>query len=487
MTTPATSADIAALQKVLHNDAYAYSRDMLAAVNGMRDAILAALKAAPASTAAPAAGPSTPAASDDPTKPSPENTSSARLGDQIVGAKTVTDDSGTIYSLLSPVPAGTYGLAIGSTVLKQSPGDVGDGSIVDQLLKRSGKVYGRWRAGFWKYNEPSMGFGFYNAIPPGAVTPATIAAAAAASVPQDIPLPARNPIAPGSNGNVVRVSPGQLAAVVPTLKDGDTLMLAPGSYNERIPIFNASVLVTGDPTQPKPHLSGAGLTDQLAYHKGLLVGATDLLVDWLIISDVAMDEAGHGSTACIRPNDGCPYIGVRRVECYNSQFAVAGGGFPCHFDIGDGHDFHDCGHDDGSHCMYISAGGTVLDLYDGTVHSPNTAHAVKSRADVTRLKNEVVSSATGSCLNVPDGSKGASSADGVTFVKPPGSGDHKVLTVGDESGKNGTTPFTVTNSVFDCQCDNPFIKTDFGSSVVLGAGVTFKGTKPTAQGTVSGL
>lgn len=485
---PATSADIATQTKTQHNDAYAYSRDVIAAqkagdaatgakldlLHSDLQALIAQLKAgatvSPAASATASTG-STPAAAvnyfpADATQapfPSPENSSIIRLGDKIGGAAYLRDQIGAIHQLV-PVDAKTANA--GYLVNGVAPNNGNIGPFYVQLLLRSGDVYAQISTGQWAKFEPSAG-GLRAATPPDIVTAASAAAAAA---PFALPvLPNRYSPAPGTSGRVLAVCATctytTVTAAITAAADGDTVDIT-GSYREGIPAIEKSLLLRST-TKAKldftgVQLAGGGL--------GGIVPRRDIIVDGLELTGAGMAETSAGGTGCIRTG-AAVYVTVRNSYIHDCQDGISGG-FASVFDVSDTVLDHNGLGDGYTHNTYFFDGVLQVTLTRVTSTNARAGHEIKSRAFVTTIKDsKFVGAAAGannddaSVLDFPNG--GLVTITNSTVTKQAGAMNHLLIGYALENSNNKLAPFTMTGGALIGLCDSPLVAGRGGSTMTF--------------------
>ena len=499
LAQPATSADIAAQTRTLHNDLYAYTSNIVAALkaqpadpagigprldalHGDLQALLAQLKAMPATAATgtaavtgvaasvtPAADLYFPASPANAKFPSPDDSRMLRNADGTIGGTPYLEDkTGAVHQLVAVTP-GTSGYTVNGTPVKLYDPTI----TMVQLLTRQGQVYAEQAGGQWTLFNPAMG-GSYNAsLPDAAVAGAATPTAAAPAVPA---LPAPYATAPGSSGKTLTVgtAAGQFATFTAALAasaDGDTIEVGTTHVHEAIPLIAHAVLIHG---------GFYDCTDTtLAQGKGCLVNAVDVVYDTVDVTGAGIHETSAGGTAGIRPA-GTSYVTVKNSNLHGNQNGIAGGGLPWVLDVQDTIlDSNGLG-DGYTHNLYASTGTIRVTLERVTSTNPKGGHDIKSRAPLF--------SATGCTLSgdeteidLPDGTATPAVVTNTAITKVQGAANHRIIGYGEESQTNGTAGMLLNGDTITGG-DAPFIQ---GTGVITFDAATVAkivGTKPTAQG-----
>lgn len=489
--------------RVQHNDA-AVLGSKLDALHADMQALIKQLQSAPATAASTStsssAGTSVATSTDaiaakfftaDPGNaafPSPENSRIVRLNGVISGRPYLLASDGSVHQLVAPTAAGPHGYTVNGQMVTGG----GSGDVYNQLLVRQGKVFAQLASGQWQQFNPGMASMYNASLPDAYQTDAsgqTTSTVANSSVTAPTPA-ARNAIAPGSTGKILKVCASgcayrTLTAAIGAAANGDTVDLGPGTYKEAPPAIAVSLKIMWEKGAV---LDLTGLTSSLAHGKGAIVPMNDLLLVNPVITGTAMDQGSAQGTAAIRPETGCNYIDIQGGELYGNQNGVAGGGIPVVLTMTDTY-LHDNGlGDGGTHNIYMSTGTLKVILKNVRSLNPNGGHALKDRAFDTSVTGGVFEAFSAASIDIPQGSVSQAVLDGVIITKKAGAYNHTVLDYATENTTSGNGGLLIKNSTLNLLCDNPAILVGAGSVVTIDPSTKITGTKPTAQGgTVKGL
>ncbi len=501
LAQPASSTDIAAQTKTLHNDLYAATNAIVAQLKANAgseaakldllhndiQALIVQLKAAPAGVGAVAttgSGPASdaayfPASSGDALFPSPENSRMSRNADGTIGGRPYLLDQDGVQTRLVPVIPPTEadkaagrqdaGIEIAGQRRTHYLGTTISGAIV-----RGKQVYVQLSGGQWQHFEPAMG-SFYNAALPDVASAAGPGAATTTSASTTLPAPYA--VAPGSSGRVLTAVPGQVASVLATAQDGDTLVLD-GHYAETVPLIGVSLLVRLMPG------TVVDFTDQeLAQGKGGFVPARDFILEGptvdkaaAIVTGAGIKETSAGGTACVRPA-ATSYITIRgNIDLTKCQNGVAGGGFPWVLDMVDT-TLDGNGLGDGYTHNAYPADAIRVSLTRVTSRNPRGGHAFKARTAMFSAVGGSFS-ADETLIDLPNGTATVATLSGVTLTKNPGAANHRLIGYGEEGASKGAAGMVVTGGTVTGG-DGSFIQ---GVGTVTFDGTAMVGTRPAGQG-----
>ena len=512
---PASSADIAAQTRTLHNDLYLYSREIIAAIKaqpsdgavtgpkldalgGKLDvlhtdlqALIAQLKGgtaiAPGTVAVPAAATDYfPASAADAPFPSPENSRSVRNLDGTIGGRPyLVDDGGAIFRLLpATLGDGKSGLARNSRVFENADNNAGE--VAASIIMRGGRVYTAIVGGQIKRFDDGMG-GFYNTDLPALATASVGGATATPAVVTPVTPPARYAVAPGSDAScVLKAAPGQVATVLPTAHDGCTLLLD-GRYAEPFPTIGVSLLVK---------LAAGTVLDftnqPLALGKGGLVPMRDFEVTGPgVIMGAGIKEGGAGGTAGMRSGAKIWMRASGGVTVQGNQNGISGGDGGGAIELDDVILRHNGLGDGQTHNIYVFGGAARFTANKLVSDDPRVGHPVKSRALETIITNSTLTGAAAglypddsSVLDVPDG--GTVTITNTKITKLAGSANHALIGLAVESGKNGVTTLAMSGGALVGICDNPIVQGRAGTTMTF-AGVAKTGDIKVQGSTATGL
>ena len=482
--TPATSADIHAL----HNDLYALGTRVETALAPLKD-ILAAIKAggvvaAPVAGTAPtptAADPYFPAHAGDALFPSPENSHMVREADgTISGRPYLIDSDGTVHTLgAQHVPA--FGWYVGGKEIPSYYSEQTPPGVCETIIVRQGKVYGQANTGNWVWSNPAMGGNTYNTSLPDAWAAGT-SASTPVTPPAAIQPVAPSAVQPGTSGTVLTAAPGQIAAVLATAKDGDTLVLD-GQYAEPVPAINVALKV-----QLKAGTVLDFTNQTLAQGKGGFVPTKDFWLDGPgTIKGAGIKEAYAGGTAGVRFGAACNIKITGGVTFTGNQNGVSGGDGVGSTLLMEDVTLDGNGLGDGqTHNIYAFAGMAKLVWNRVTSKNAKVGHEFKSRCGDNTLTDCILTDAPAgmygddsTVLDLPDG--GNLVLNNCTITKLAGALNHGLVGLGMESKALGVGTLTMKGGTIDAECDSPTIQSANAGVATL-SGVTIKGTKPVGQG-----
>lgn len=445
-----------------------------------RAALLSLLHATGTGTTPPVVPP--PTATDffpaDPTTAplSPENSTIQILNGAVAGRPYLVDSNASIWTL--SIVNGLGVAHVGNTVVKG--GGSADG--INQLLVRQGQVWCILATGPTQWWNPGMASLYNGTMPPAWTTPG-----GGAAQPPTVPTaPTPSAVAPGSSGKIIQCGSGQaiatLTAALATAVAGDTIKVAPGTYQESPPAWTVPLLIDlGGAT-----FDATGMTATLARGKGVLVPGADSIIQNGTVVNAAMDQTVGQLTSAIRPDDGCGYLTIKNMALHNNQCGIGHGGFNCVIDVS--------GSDISSNGLKVNTGSLTHNLYTGVEcvkltltnvvsTAPNEAHAVKHRGAEMIVNGGTFEATNGSCFDRPNGSATQDQIIGATLIKQAGSPDHKIIDYAEESQSNGLAGMLLKGGAIQALCDNPLIN-GAGGTITIDPTCALSGNPITAAGVV---
>ena len=422
----------------------------------------------------------------DPTQApvSPENSEIMLFGGKVVGPAYLKDKNGSLYTLVLDTngDGNAYAYINGSTKADTNP--------VTVLLVRQSNVYFQVSTGQWQVFNPAMGSSYNTSLPPAN----TSVSSTGVAVPAMPALPTPSAIAPGSSGKIINCGTGQalatLSAGIAAASAGDTVVLAPGTYNEAPPSINVPILLNlGTAT-----VDGTGLTASLAGGGlGLIVPNADIIIQGGTITGAAMDQTSAQMTSGIRPNGKCGYLTIKGTTFTKNQVGL-GVGFPVVVKVSDA-TFTDNGLGDESgatHNMYVNGISLELDNVTSIINPTATGplgllqgHAVKTRSNSLSITGGTFQASHATPIDIPNGSTTQVTITNATINKTAADDNHGVLGYGMEGPTNGLAGVAITGGTINALCPSPIWQGEGGTLTL--SKVTINGGPIVAQGiTVTG-
>ncbi|MET0048735.1 MAG: chondroitinase-B domain-containing protein [Sedimenticola sp.] len=238
-------------------------------------------------------------------------------------------------------------------------------------------------------------------------------------------------------------------------KDGQIILLRAGEYRRAGIIRANRVTVLAEP--------GAHVTEAAADGKGAIVlRGNGLVVDGLECSRITV---GSGNGACLRQDQGD--FTLRGVHFHHSQMGVLTGHKGGRITIEDSY-FHDSGrYRPGAlgHNIYVNSGELYF-LRSWSLRAANQGHELKSRANVTTIKDSILASINSQdsrLIDLPHG--GVLSISNSVLAEGPMSSNWDMIGYGLES-KNGRK--LRPRNTIEIR-DNVFVSDRFGTAHMLHA------------------
>jgi hypothetical protein len=221
-----------------------------------------------------------------------------------------------------------------------------------------------------------------------------------------------------------------LTAALAAARDGDTLVMSPGLYEEAAVVARNGLHIIAEP--------GAHMRGKAAGGKGaLVVAGNGTVIEGLECSDIQVSD---GNGACIRLEG--RDLTLRGVNFHDSQEGVLSGSNTGVVTIEDSM-FSRLGKYGQAHGIYIGGGvGSGLSVTRSHfLHTRSEGHAIKSRAMVNTIRDNVIASldqVDSRAIDLPNG--GSNLITGNIIEESPESSNWDAIGIGLELGKAPNDP-----------------------------------------------
>ena len=246
------------------------------------------------------------------------------------------------------------------------------------------------------------------------------------------------------------VGPGQayatIAAAVAASRDGDTVVVLPGTYVDDYAEIRTRITLRG--TAGRTVLKA---TTNSPNRKGILLTDTDITISGLTFTGARVSDDDGGNGAGIRYQGG--NLTVSNCYFYNNQEGLLGNADPSGSVTVLGSEFNHNGTSSGpsagyTHNLYVGAVAR-LQIDGSYFHHANIGHQIKSRAQATTISNSRVVdgySGTGSySIDLPNGGR-ATILDN-QIQQGPNSQNPAIIAYGEEGGVPGGAFLSVSGNV----------------------------------------
>ncbi|MEA3642976.1 MAG: hypothetical protein VBE63_23985 [Lamprobacter sp.] len=218
----------------------------------------------------------------------------------------------------------------------------------------------------------------------------------------------------------------ELSDAIKRVSPGGVVLMRSGVYKQAATIGKADIHILAEP--------GARLYRKTIQGKGALVVRANVVIEGLTCSHI---KVGDGNGCCVRQERGD--VTLLGVHFHHAQMGMLTGHNGGEIKIFDSY-FHDSGYDESGnlgHNLYVNS-GTLSFVRSWSLSARNAGHEIKSRADVTVIRDSLVASLNARdsrLIDLPNG--GVFLLTGSILGEGPGSENWDLIGYGLEGLKNG--------------------------------------------------